>query len=316
MKVSILVPVYGVEKYIEQCAHSLMEQTYDDMEYVFVDDCSPDDSIAILKRVVAQYPQRSGQVRIIHHDHNRGIGATRDTALTAATGECFIYVDSDDYVDKRCVELLVKRMEETGAQMVDGGYAISRDNMVTQTTPPYGGSRHSYVCRLLCQNLLHNRIWGRLINRRAMLDNNLRTIEGIDYSEDFMVATRLVAALTRAGVEKTLYYYRDDNSGSYTNTLSPRHHRSYLRSCAIVLDFFGRIEEYRTATDFCRLAVIRHARRFGVDFSEVEELCPDAFKTGHGYATLIANLLRAPRVPYSITCFIYRFARRLFLFSL
>ena len=66
--VSILVPIYNVSKYIEQCAVSLFEQTYDNIEYVFVDDCSPDDSIALLKKVMERYPKRKDQVKIVAHE--------------------------------------------------------------------------------------------------------------------------------------------------------------------------------------------------------------------------------------------------------
>ena len=79
MKVSLLVPVYGVEKYIRQCSRTLFGQTYDDIEYVFVDDCSPDNSVAVIRQVLAEYPHREQQVRIVRHDHNRGLEATRKT---------------------------------------------------------------------------------------------------------------------------------------------------------------------------------------------------------------------------------------------
>lgn len=74
MKVSVLVPVYGVEKYIERCAVSLFEQTHRDMEYVFVNDCTPDRSISILRSVIERYPDRAPQVRIIDNEVNRGVG--------------------------------------------------------------------------------------------------------------------------------------------------------------------------------------------------------------------------------------------------
>ena len=103
MKVSILVPVYGVEKYIGQCAETLFSQTYDDIEYVFVDDCTPDDSIQVLRQVLSAYPQRTNQVSIIRHDHNRGLGAARKTAFEASTGEFVMNVDSDDYLAQDAV---------------------------------------------------------------------------------------------------------------------------------------------------------------------------------------------------------------------
>lgn len=90
MKVSVLVPVYGVESYIAKCATTLMEQTYKDVEYIFVDDCTPDASVERLREVVAHYPERQPQVRIISHERNMGSGAVRQTALDAATGEAVI----------------------------------------------------------------------------------------------------------------------------------------------------------------------------------------------------------------------------------
>ena len=67
--VTILVPIYNVEKWIEKCARSAFEQTYENLEYVFVDDCSPDKSVEILQRVVADYPHRAAKVRILHQLH-------------------------------------------------------------------------------------------------------------------------------------------------------------------------------------------------------------------------------------------------------
>ena len=65
LKISILTPIYGVEKYIEQCARSLFEQSYASIEYIFVDDCTPDNSIGILQSLLKEYPERAQQVRII-----------------------------------------------------------------------------------------------------------------------------------------------------------------------------------------------------------------------------------------------------------
>ena len=100
LKISILTPIYGVEKYIEQCARSLFEQSYASIEYIFVDDCTPDKSIGILQSLLKEYPERAQQVRIIHHDRNRGVGAARQTALMAATGDYLLFADSDDMLPK------------------------------------------------------------------------------------------------------------------------------------------------------------------------------------------------------------------------
>ena len=108
-QVSVLVPVYRVDRFIERCARSLFEQTYDNLEYIFVDDCSTDNSIAILRRVMEDYPERKGQVRIIRPERNRGLAAARNTALDAANGLFVTHVDSDDYLDRDAIRLLVEK---------------------------------------------------------------------------------------------------------------------------------------------------------------------------------------------------------------
>lgn len=122
LKISILTPIYGVEKYIEQCARSLFEQSYASIEYIFVDDCTPDNSIGILQSLLKEYPERAQQVRIIHHDRNRGVGAARQTALMAATGDYLLFADSDDMLPEDAVEKLTTKAESTHADLIDGGY--------------------------------------------------------------------------------------------------------------------------------------------------------------------------------------------------
>lgn len=98
--VSVIVLVYKAEEYIEKCARSLFEQTLEDIEYVFVDDCSPDRSMEILSRVLDDYPQRRSQVKIVRNQTNRGQAYSRQKGVEAASGDYIIHCDSDDYVEK------------------------------------------------------------------------------------------------------------------------------------------------------------------------------------------------------------------------
>lgn len=97
-KVSVIVPVYGVEKYIERCARSLFEQTLDDIEYLFIDDCTPDRSVEILKNVLEEYPNRKSQAIIHRMEQNSGQAAVRKWGMLNATGDYVIHCDSDDWV--------------------------------------------------------------------------------------------------------------------------------------------------------------------------------------------------------------------------
>lgn len=122
-KVSVIIPVYGVEKYIERCARSLFEQTLDDIEYIFVDDCSPDRSIEILKSIIEEYRLRFAEekktVRIERMPTNSGLPAVRRHGIQLATGDFIIHCDSDDWVDLTMYERLY-----TDAIQFDAGISV------------------------------------------------------------------------------------------------------------------------------------------------------------------------------------------------
>ena len=120
-KVSFLVPVYNVSAYIGRCARSLFEQTFDDIEYIFVNDCTPDDSMERLEAVIEQYPERAGQVKIINQEQNQGPGTARNVALLAASGEYVCCVDSDDYVEYNMYALLQEAIGKYGVKAAQIG---------------------------------------------------------------------------------------------------------------------------------------------------------------------------------------------------
>lgn len=121
-KVSVVIPVYGVEKYIERCARSLFEQTLDDIEYIFVNDCTKDRSIDILNEVINDYPVRKQQVRIVHHEENKGSALARLSGWQTANGDYIISCDSDDWVDLNLYESMYNVAVEKDADIVVSDY--------------------------------------------------------------------------------------------------------------------------------------------------------------------------------------------------
>ena len=121
-KVSVIIPVYNVEQYIERCARSLFGQTLSEMEFIFVDDGTPDRSIDVLKLVLEDYPKRKEQTIILKNDTNRGQMQTRIRGQLSAKGEYLAAVDSDDWIESNAFENLYKRAKETDADAVVFGY--------------------------------------------------------------------------------------------------------------------------------------------------------------------------------------------------
>ena len=124
-KVSVIIPVYGVEKYIERCVRSLFDQTLDDIEYLFIDDCTPDKSIDILRQVLEEYPLRKKQVIIHRMERNSGQAKVREWGMRNATGEYVIHCDSDDWVDKDMYEDMYNKAIEAVADVVVCDYEIT-----------------------------------------------------------------------------------------------------------------------------------------------------------------------------------------------
>lgn len=313
MKVSILVPIYGVEQYIEECAVSLFEQSYADMEYIFVNDCTPDRSMEVLRDTLLRYPQRQRQVRIIDHATNRGLGAARHTATEAATGDVVMHVDSDDYLMPHAVERLCRAMADTGADVVDGGYVTVADGQESAPVMPFHGSKEVYLKLMLCQNIVFNRIWGRMYRRSLFADGGVSPVEGVNYGEDYVVVSRLMLGARRAFIDEAVYAYRCDNATSYSHSISEKNNRSLYRAHAIVTAYFHERDpraDYSTALQMAQLAMVRHARRYEGHFRNLDQLCHVRLS---GSVPKVCNaLLRSRLVPFGVSNFVYLAVRRLY----
>ncbi len=126
IKVSVIIPIYGVEKYIEKCARSLFDQTLkSNVEFIFVNDCTKDDSINILNNVISEYPSRKDQIIVINHDTNKGLATARKTGLSYSSGTYIVNVDSDDYFESDMLESMYNKAEENNAEIVVADYFIT-----------------------------------------------------------------------------------------------------------------------------------------------------------------------------------------------
>jgi glycosyltransferase involved in cell wall biosynthesis len=124
MKISIVMTAYNMENYITQAIKSCLNQTHNDIELIIVEDCSTDNT----KQIIEYYAQEDSRVRIIYHKENLGAGLGRRHGIEAATGEYFITVDADDWLDESFIQSLVNTAEETSADIVSGGITIERGN--------------------------------------------------------------------------------------------------------------------------------------------------------------------------------------------
>lgn len=249
-KVSICVPIYGVEKYIERCTVCLFEQSYENIEYIFVNDCTPDRSIEILKSVMERYPRRKDMVKIISHNKNKGLGAARNAAVEAVTGEFLMHVDSDDWLDNDCVRLCVEKQIKTNADIVSMDILrVRSEGQVTNHIPDFS-TVQDFILAMI-KHTIPNNVWGRLIRTSLYKENDIKVEGGVNLSEDLNVMPRLAYyASSIATVVKPLYFYECRNQSSYTSNFSEKDYLQIETTCDVLANFFnGKGDDYINAIE-------------------------------------------------------------------
>ena len=158
--VSVIVPIYNVEKFIARCVKSLMEQSLDRVEYIFIDDATPDNSIVILKEVLSYYPQRSLHCQIIKHEKNNGLPAARNTGLSLAKGQYIFHCDSDDFVEHDMLKFMYEKAVETQADIVWSDWYLSYGTKERYMYQPEYESAYLALKGLLAGEMKYN-VWNK-----------------------------------------------------------------------------------------------------------------------------------------------------------
>ncbi len=256
--VSILVPIYNVEQYIERCARSIFEQTYDNLEYVFVDDGSPDNSIQLLKEVLAQYPHRASKVRIIKHDQNEGLAIARNTAISNATGAFVYNLDSDDYIETDTIELFVTLQEQTNADVVTGRTYINEEEIDPRYVEPFYQSKDEMLTTIV-SNLWHHEIYNRLVRRSLFVDNDIKAIPHVNICEDWQLTAKVVYFADKCvTLDKFTYHYMiNPNSLVHSNTEWDKEKKAYIQESLALNNLIDSFEGTKYEKYICSFFVRR-----------------------------------------------------------
>lgn len=236
-QVSILVPIYNVEKYIKRCLISLFEQDFSLIEYVFVNDASTDNSMSILRQTIAQYPERSKHVKIIEHRHNRGLAVARRTAIENSTSPYILHIDSDDYIDKDMVTLMYDKVCMNNADLVLSDTIVEYAHCTNKIGASWNGDKWKYLSLMLIRKIPAN-IWGKLIKREIIVNNSIFAQEGVNQGEDYQVIPQIVYYAKKICYAKSIYYYNKENQLSYTNNVTYLGLMNIIQSQEVLNAFF------------------------------------------------------------------------------
>ena len=248
MKISVCVPVYGVEKYIERCAVSLFEQTLsNDVEFIFINDCTKDKSIEILQNVLRKYPQRQNQTRIIDHPQNKGLSAARNTAVDAACGTYIYHVDPDDFIEINTLEQLWQTAEEQHADIVVNELIWFWNDKKKTVLPKKFDNRIDFILKVVTRKIQCG-VVGNLIKRKLYTDNGISTPD-LNMGEDYVTTPRLAYYAEKIVMHpQPMYYYFRGNESAMSRTPSLIRLQEMRRGHNYLVDFFQKQSEQEDFT--------------------------------------------------------------------
>jgi glycosyltransferase involved in cell wall biosynthesis len=243
LKISIIVPVYDVEPYLEKCLDSCVSQTFDDIEIIVINDASPDNSEKIMRRYAERYPRK---IKCIYLEQNVGLGAARNIGIRESRGEYLMFVDSDDWVDESICEKMYNEAQANKSELVYCNCFI-----VSETGTQYYRRVPRSFKKTTAANVA-TEACACIVCKDMMTENDLYFPEGILFEDMAITTLWFLHANGVSGVKEALYYYlRRENS--ITNTATPENYISFFTACICLFEkakSTGKYGKYKNLIDF------------------------------------------------------------------
>lgn len=294
--VSVIVPVYNVNEYISRCAKSLFEQTLKNLEILFIDDCSPDNSIEIVNKLLESYPDRKNLTRIIRMSQNVGLAGVRSRGIIEAKGDYIIHCDGDDWVDSNLYETLYCEAIKNEADIVvcDEVWEYGEYNVLKPT-----GFFHENG-KTIMQNWYRNTIGlfchNKLVKKSIYTKNNILPWQGLNMWEDNGLFARLFYHADKVIQVKDgpLYHYNRANVNAMTSGYGFKQAEQMINVARNLEEFFEAkpdADDFKKTVDafkyLARINLIKDSiyyfKRFKRTFPECKyiasELDPSAFSS-------------------------------------
>ena len=237
--ISVIAPIYGVEKYIGKFADSLLGQSYPDIQFIFVNDGTKDNSITVLKNLIAEkYSSLSGSVTIVEKQ-NGGLPSARMAGMQYVEGDYVYHADSDDWLAPDCISKIAEAAERTGADIIyfDFIKAYADESKVKREQDYNAADKSEYVRRMF-NHRAYGCVWNKCV-KRSLYDMHQTYFPQYSYGEDIYLMSQLVIrAESLYHIPEPLYYYRKDNPGAITRQKIRKRHNEFA------LNFMDLYEKY------------------------------------------------------------------------
>lgn len=215
-QISVIVPVYNVEKYLHRCINSILAQTFTDFELLLIDDGSKDNS----GKICDEYAEKDKRIRVFHKE-NGGVASARQLGIEEARGEYSIHADGDDWVEPLMLEEMYNTIMQDKSDMLIADYFVDKDGTSTYIKQSIDSKDSLEILKAILKGELMGSLWHKLIRHSLYKEYNANFIRGIDYCEDVLLLTQLLIRNIKVSfLHQSFYHYDMSNINSITRCYS------------------------------------------------------------------------------------------------
>lgn len=284
-KLSVVACIYRVEPYIEQACRSLFSQTLDGIEFIFIDDASPDRSVEKLWNIIHnEYPQLANDIKLVRNETNQGVSVCRQIATDMASGDYIIHFDTDDWIEPETYCEMYMKAVATDADVVICDVIEEWGNGSTKETEHVADIEKGIFKYDIISEKIHSYLWNKLVKRSLITDNGIRFMNNIGFMEDYVFMSEISLEVNKVEfVPKLFYHYRKTNDNSLTKGFSSKQLTAMLKIVPYLegkLKNFFSDEKLRSAL-YCmalrfKLSILLNTR--GEEQKKYSKLFPEADK--------------------------------------
>lgn len=267
-KVSIIVPIYNVERYLEKCLERILNQTYENLEIILVDDGSTDKSSLICDK----YHEQDCRIKVFHKK-NEGVSIARNEGIKLSTGKYIVFIDADDYVSNEHIESLYKCIVEKNVDIViSNAIDITEDGTILRSKEKqdFIMNKEQCLCELLSENNFYHVCWGNIYKRELL--ENCRFNYKYKIAEDLDFLYRYISKIDNAYFlsKKTYYWVRRD--GSATNSQYSEKWNDELEICKLIINKTLNLQNdlHKYAKGKYVKAIINQAQKFNLNKKQIK----------------------------------------------
>lgn len=282
-KVSIIIPVFKVENFIERCVSSVLNQTYRKLEVILIDDCSPDRSMEIAMQVIEKSDNSKDlEFQYLKHDKNRGLSAARNTGINAATGNYVLFLDSDDAIEEDAIMLLAKEIQNKEIDFTIGDYTIKGIQKKIPGLFMNEGAYNAHQIKKAYRNgQFYMMAWGKLCNLKFIKNNRLYFKEGLIHEDELWTFMLVCKAQSMYVCREPIYIYNIREDSITTN-------QTTRKKVGILFMILGYMRKYQTEQHLQKDILID-----GIIERFIRRIWGNAKKCGYSRKTFYYNMRKA-----------------------